>query len=190
MKELVISINNEKDLKKFYKKIWQYKLFKNTIFKLNGNTYEIENIITALNIKNRRKRIEYIYDDACNYIDNYFKDKNTCGFINNQCFTQRGTSNCNGCCRICKYQSNKGCTTANLCCKLFFCSEVRKRYKVIEYKDLNILRVLTWQQRVLIKSNYFSSREEILTDLYIGSILVGSIRNSYKIIKTLFFSKN
>ena len=71
----------------------------------------------------------------------------------------------------------------------FFCSEVRKRCMVIEYKDLNILRVLTWKERLLIKSNYFSSREDILNDLYTGSLVVGSIRKCYRIIKTFMGRK-
>ena len=64
-------------------------------------------------------------------IDN--RNINICGFINNKCFVQRknNSNNCNGCCRLCIYQSSNGCTTNNLTCKLFNCSEVKKRLRYI-----------------------------------------------------------
>ena len=136
-------------------------------------------------IEKRKKRIAYIYDSACNYIDNYWKGKNICGFKNNKCYTQqyKGCKYKNGCCRRCIYQSNKGCTTSNLTCKLYYCTEVRKRYKVPTFKDIKILKKLSIRQRIILKHDYFSSREEVLTDLYIGSITIFIIRLLYRYIR-------
>ena len=173
-----IIIKNDKDLKKFYKKIKLYKsiLYINTKFFTKNK--KIKDIIEALNIKSRNKRIRYVYDNACNYIDIYWKGKNICGFKNNKCYTQN-KPNCkytNGCCRRCFYQSEKGCTTSNLTCKLFYCTEVTKRYKVPTIDDIKILKLLSLRQRIILKHDYFSNREEVLMDLYINSITIFTIR--------------
>ena len=57
---------------------------------------------------------------------------------------------------MCKYQTNHGCSTNNLACKLFNCSEVIKRYEVITYKDLKLLKVLSLKNQFIVKSDYFS----------------------------------
>ncbi|MBR2828098.1 MAG: hypothetical protein IKE70_02575 [Bacilli bacterium] len=148
-------------------------------------------IIKALNIKNRKKRITYIYDEACNYVDNYYNKENICGFKNNQCYIQRKKKQkktC-GCCRKCIYKSNHGCTTKNLACKLFNCSEVYCRRKVIQYRDLRMLKVLSLRQRLIVKSDYFSLREDVLKDLYSYSIIYSSLRMLFRIIKNLFILK-
>lgn len=181
MRSKQIVINNNKDLKKFYRRLKFYKLalYKKTIFKSDNE--EIKPIIKALNIKNRKKRIVYIYDYACNYIDNYMKDQNPnpCGFKNGRCYTQQ-YKDCpyhNGCCRRCNFQSDKGCKTSNLTCKLFYCSEVEKRYKTLNLNDLKILNLFGFRQKEMIRSGYFISRETFISNLYIGSILIFIIRS-------------
>ena len=179
MKKRVIEINNNKDLKLIYKTI----LYNNVLFDTTNN--KLKELVKALNIKNKKERIMYVYDSCCNKIDNYSKNKNMCGFKNNKCYTQQH-KDCkykNGCCRKCIYQSPNGCTTSNLTCKLFNCSEVKKRFKVIEYQDLELLKLLSTRQRVIIKHDYFSSREEVLTDLYIGSITIFVVRLIYRYIR-------
>ncbi len=181
-----VKINNEKDLYKFYKKIPLYRslLYKNIYLKENSK-YDIKNIINALNIKNRKERITYIYDTACKEIDSHYKNKDICGFKNSKCYVQQKLKNgkINGCCRWCLYQSPKGCTTKNLTCKLFTCSEVEKRCKVIKFEDLNILKVLTKRQRLITKSNYFTKRETFINDLYIGSFVIWELRQVFRFIK-------
>lgn len=135
-------------------------------------------IVNALNIKNRKKRITYLYDCVCDYIDNFYGGKNICGFKRSQCCAQRKikTSEENGCCRRCAYRSSKGCTTKNLACKLFVCSEVSCKRKVLKYEDLISLKVLSARQRFIIKSDFFSSREDVLKDLYSYSFIYSTIR--------------
>ena len=176
----LIKINNQTALDKFYRKLFFYKsfIFKKTYFTVETNFEEVKPIINALNIKKRKERIIYIYDEACNQIDKHYQNKNICGFKNNKCYVQQKLQNgtINGCCRMCLYQSTKGCTTKNLTCKLFTCSEVEKRCKVIKFDDLKILNLLSFRNRMILKSDYFSKREDVIKDLYYGSILIWSVR--------------
>ena len=147
----------------------------------------LEECINGLNIKNRYKRITYVYDTACSIIDSNTKGLNVCGFKNNKCYIQQKQNNgkCNGCCRLCKYQNSNGCPTKNLACKLFNCSEVKKRYKTIEYKDLAILKLLSLKNRLIVKSDYFSTREEVLKDLYAYTLTYSILRIFFRSIRNL-----
>ncbi len=189
MRSKTILINNSNDYNNFLSKINIYKsiLYCNTLFVLknNINNQMIDYIINALNIKNRKKRIVYIYDSSCELIDDNTKNINICGFKNNKCYVQRKIKNgkCNGCCRMCIYQTKDGCPTKNLACKLFNCSEVRKRYEVIEYKDLKLLKVLSLKNQIIIKSDYFSKREDVLKDLYSYTLTFSTLRIVYRLTK-------
>ena len=168
-----------------YLPIYKSIFFKFTKFETNSNDEQDIIIINALNIKNRKKRITYIYDSTCEYIDNYYKNKNICGFKNCQCYIQRNTNLKDGCCRNCLYKSDIGCTTTNLACKLFNCSEVYKRRKVIKYNDLKTLKILSLRQRFIVKSDYFSTREDVLKDLYSYSIIYSTIRIIIRLTKDI-----
>lgn len=186
MKKKIV-IKNEIELHKFYNRIFLYRsfLYKFVKFKLIDDKYNISSLVKALNIKNRKRRIKYIYDAACDEIDMFYKEKNMCDFKDNQCYVQRklGNNKFNGCCRICMYQSNIGCRTKNLACKLFFCFEVKKRNKILKIEDIKVLKVLGVRQRYILKNNYFSSKEEVVNDLYIGSIIVVTFRYVYRIVR-------
>ena len=184
-----IQINNDNDYNKLLKRLFIYKsiLYYNTLFVVKNNTSNemIDSIINALNIKKRRKRINFIYDQSCLLIDEKNKGINICGFKNEKCYVQRKLKNekCNGCCRICVYQTWDGCPTKNLACKLFNCSEVRKRYEVIDYKDLKLLKVLSLKNQIIIKSDYFSKREDVLKDLYTYTLTFSTLRIVYRLTK-------
>ena len=184
-----IVIKTKKDLNSFYKRLWLYRsfLYRNVTFILDEDKYNISNFIDCLNIKNRRKRIEDIYDSACEEIDSFYEGKNICGFKDDQCYVQRKLKNnkFNGCCRMCIYLRNKGCSTKNLTCKLFFCEEARKRHKTLTIKDINIFKMFTIRQRYIISTDYFNSRDEVINDLYIGSIMVVVFKYVYRMIKKM-----
>lgn len=84
------------------------------------------------------------------------------------------------------YKTDKGCSTKNLACKLFNCSEVYCRIKTIKFEDLRILKVLSFRQRLLVKSDYFSLRKDVLKDLYSYSITYSTIRIVIRLIKNFF----
>lgn len=191
MKRKTIVIKSKEDYTKFIKRIVLYKsiLYINTEFQVERNQIndKLQQIINGLNIKNRYKRITYVYDTACSIIDSNTKGLNICGFKNNKCYIQQKQNNgkCNGCCRLCKYQNSNGCPTKNLACKLFNCSEVKKRYKTIEYKDLAILKLLSLKNRLIVKSDYFSTREEVLKDLYAYTLTYSILRIFFRSIRNL-----
>lgn len=191
MKRKTIVIESKEDYTKFIKRIILYKsiLYINTEFQVKGCQVndKLQQMINGLNIKNRYKRITYVYDTACSIIDSNTKGLNICGFKNNKCYIQQKQNNgkCNGCCRLCKYQNSNGCPTKNLACKLFNCSEVKKRYKTIEYKDLAILKLLSLKNRLIVKSDYFSTREEVLKDLYAYTLTYSILRIFFRSIRNL-----
>ena len=82
----------------------------------------------------------------------------------------------NGCCRYCKYVSSTGCTSKSIACKLFNCSEVTKRYDMVEYKDLKMLKVLSPQRRSIIKHGLFTSKEQMMKNLQPNLLIYGSFR--------------
>ena len=182
MRKKQITIKSEQDYQKFLKRLKFYKsvFYQKTLFLLEANksNEDLKEIIYALNIKKRKERITYIYDLACEKIDQTTKGKNICGFEHNQCYVQRKLKNgkCNGCCRMCLYQTETGCTTQNLTCKLFNCSEVTKRYQIPTYQDLKILKLLSLKNRMIIQDDYFSTREQVLKDLYSYSLIYSTIR--------------
>ena len=189
MKSKIITINNYNDYNKFLKRINIYKsiLYYNTLFEVKNNINErnIDYITNALNMKNRKKRIEYVYDQSCKLIDRKNKGINICDFENGKCWVQRKIKNgkCNGCCRKCIYQTSNGCSTKNLSCKLFNCTEVRSRYNVIRYNDLILLKLLSKKNQIIIKSDYFSKREDVLKDLYSYSFIYSTFRIVYRLIR-------
>ena len=195
MKKKEIVINNLNDYLNFLKKLKYYKTFfyYNTCFinKNNTNIQDTNYIIEALNIKNRKKRINYIYTKSCKIIDDKFKDINICGFKNNKCYTQRKLKkkSCNGCCRKCLYQTNKGCSTKNLACKLFNCSEVKKRYDVVTYNNLKLLKVLSFKNQYIVRSDLFSKEEDVLKDLYTYTFTYAHIRIVYRLIRNYIYRK-
>ena len=78
--------------KELIKKIKLYKrlIYRNTIFKTNSKDIDIQRIIKGLNIKNRKERITYVFDESCKMLDNQTKNINICGFDKNkQCIVQR-----------------------------------------------------------------------------------------------------
>lgn len=173
--------------------IYKSVLYINTFFVLNNhiNDENVNIIINALNIKGRKKRIEYVYDQACDMIDKKVGVANICGFENGKCFVQRKLKNgkCNGCCRKCLYQSKTGCSTKNLACKLFNCSEVTSRYEVIKYRDIMLFKILSLKNRLIVKSDFFSKREDVLKDLYCYTITWSTIRIVFRLMKNRFIIK-
>ena len=180
--KIKVKIRNEKEYKKFIKMLPLYRLpiFKLFKFTLENNYKDVEIIVKALNIKTRKKRITFVYDETVKIIDNYYSCKNLCDFKEKVCILHResGKMYKGGCCRKCIYNNN-GCTTKNVACKMFYCFSIKEKNKILDYKDLNLLKTLGIISRIIIKSDYFTKREAVIIDAYLGifSVPIIIIRN-------------
>ena len=172
-----ITINNQKDYKKFINKIILYKSFfyKKAKFTLENNIQneELEIIINALNIKNKNRRLDYVYDEICKILNKKI-DFSICKFKNNKCIIQRknNSKNCNGCCLKCKNLKNSQCNTENITCKLLYCPFIKKHYKIIKMKDIDLFKLFSLKQKLILKFDFFSTREEVLQDLKSHSFII------------------
>ncbi len=178
---MMLHLDSERDIKWFYRLLPLYRSCLGKLFCYETNSNIDDNlklVMEGLNIKNGRKRIRFVYDTCCMIIDKHDMGCNKCGFRDNRCYVQQ--LGCNkdtcGCCRWCRYRRNEGCPTSNLACKLFNCSEVTTRYEVIGFSDLPLLKLLNMRRQLIVKSDYFSLREDVLRDLYSISIIYTTIR--------------
>lgn len=182
-----------KDEKQLYSKMFLYKtfLYNGVEFSIDSENKDVLNIVKALNIKNPFKRIEFIYDYSCKKLDDFYEGKNICAFKNNKCIVQQGQNcrYCNGCCRLCRFQSVKGCTTSNLSCKLFYCDKIQETNKTLKYKDLKILKLLNLRQKMIVNDNFFAHRKEFLLELKVSSITFWGIRMLIRILKNAIYCR-
>ena len=147
-------------------------------------TPEMEYLETAISIKNRKKRITYIYDTACRLIDEYNREHGiVCEFVDNRCMDCHHNSHINGCCYHCPYQSSSGCPTSNLSCKLYFCNYMKERYTSLMMGDIAVLRLLSKSQKAILRENVFATRETSINLLWIGSYLVFGLFSIVKIMR-------
>ena len=52
-----------------------------------------------------------------------------------------------------------------------------------------MMKLFSLRQRLIIKNCFFSSREEMLLDLKVGSIVVYAIRFLYRVLRNLIYVK-
>lgn len=195
MKDKIINLQSDNDKKNFEKKLWLYRsiFFKRTNFIIDNNENEsYKNIINALNIKNRMKRITFIYDTICDQIDKYnIENHISCDFKNGKCGTHQKTNYYNGCCRMCRYQSENGCKTRNTACKLFFCDYVCKKSKPLTFHDIKLFKCLSIRCQIISNTNFFLNRKISLISLYFGSLILLAIFQTITILSMPYiFMKN
>ena len=169
-----IIINNKKDYQHFLNRLFFYKYYHFTNFTIKNNikSQELTIISNALNIKKRKERITYLYDEAIKYINNYYHE-DLCQFVNDQCFVQRARKDNSkyGCCFDCKLvESGKGCPSSNISCKLLYCKPALKNIKKLKIKDIELLRCFSIFQRLTLKIDFYSTREQMIKDLNYGII--------------------
>jgi hypothetical protein len=187
MKIKEVSINNSEDYKRFIKRLWLYRsvLYKKTRFIIKDKTKNssLAYVEDSLNIKKRRERIVFVFDKACQIIDDNSHD--ICEFQNGKCLCHRvyNYSYINGCCRKCKYVTDHGCSSKNVACKLFNCSTVRKKHKAITFNDLKLLKTLSLKNQTIIQHDYFTLREDVLKDLYTITMTYAAFRMVFRLIK-------
>ena len=186
---MVVTIHDYRQLNRF---LFLYRsfLFKRVFFISSIKDEEILKMIEALNLKKRKERITYVLEEACNYIDNYYKNRNVCKFKNNKCDCHRALKKEieNGCCFKCKYQSANGCTTKNVACKLFLCSYAKRGIVPLDEKEIAILKILTRKERYIMRYDFFSNISDVTKDIYYG-FCIGGLRIEYRYLKTKWANK-
>ena len=159
------------DKRKLLRNLWFYKRLFFVSFETDNP--ELMPYISLLNIKSRYKRIAAVYDKICDEVDFYYEKCQLCDFKNGQCILHRikKLKYHNGCCRFCLHQTDKGCSTRNIACKLFVCSKAKvNNLKILDEKDIDYFKFYNLYQRSIAKSDYFASREQAIMDLYVGPI--------------------
>ena len=123
------------------------------------------------------KRINYIYDYMCNYLDDEFIRFNLCDFKDNKCISRRDLE-CNGCknpvtygcCytkgRVCPNLINSRCTIKSLPCKFFTCRYLEKRG--IKYRPWDYLMIrlfLSYRQMYILDQSLYTPKDIIMNKL-------------------------
>lgn len=151
-----------------------------------------DDVITALkaiHISNLRDRYVFIYDSVFDALDKIWKEKNPCDFCDNKCSATRNhkyIDQYDGCCysfeytdnffypsfimnkQKCKYlKDDKSCATQNLSCKFFTCSHLQKSKNFsLDMNDFLLLKAFfNKKQMLILKYNFFRSKEEIIDKL-------------------------
>ncbi|MEE3343073.1 MAG: hypothetical protein VZS44_03180 [Bacilli bacterium] len=183
MKEIILK---EKELRKLKRLVRKYKYDDNTYikFQYNNKLYnkpskEVDKykkyleVIEAFNIKDRRKRISYIYDYLCNYFDEDMKKHNYCEFKDGTCIANRlgySVHEDNGCCYqfrkgLCKHLTPNGCSSPNPSCKIFMCEYLAKYKKVSNYDTRKVYLtkcLFSFNEHAFFRRQYFITKKEYL----------------------------
>lgn len=153
------------------KLLFIYRTFLFRFCTFNTDKDDMKAIVNALNIKNRKKRITYIFDEAIRTLNTYYSE-DLCKFEDGKCIVQRekNINRVNGCCRLCPIVTDKGCPSVNITCKLIYCKRAIGNIKLLDINDIKILKCLSFVSRLIILSDTFSTREEVIKDLYYGPL--------------------
>ena len=158
----------------------------NLIGIIDNENDEIISCIKAIFIKNRDDRYEFIYNNLCKQLDQIWNKENPCKFENNICISERMTAKHpreNGCCYAFWYKkcglqifgvhqcehldSKEYCKNPNITCKLFVCPYLKKhsKFKIKIDKLLLVQVFLNRYQKIVIKNNFFITRNEFIEKL-------------------------
>jgi hypothetical protein len=136
---------------------------------------DIKSIETAINLKTKEERYNYIYDTVCGYLDDRIINENYCEFKDDVCikFREEDPSHKNGCCEFqgrgkCKYLIDSVCTMKTcMACKLFTCKYlynhkgIRQRindYVLIKYFFNN-------NQKYILECSFWTPKEIVMKRL-------------------------
>ena len=127
----ILNIKNNNLFKLYF---YRFSKKKYTIYEDGKRTKnkELLEVEKVLNTKDKRKRIELIYDITCDYLDSLNVLK-LCDFKNGKCLRnrERNLRDC-GCCKnnkgeACEYLGKNGCLIKCSGCKFFVCQPLKKR---------------------------------------------------------------
>lgn len=173
-------------------------------FKYNGKLYDKEIktndkdvrqtslLVNALNIKDKKQRLSYIYDKSCDFLDEDFIFKNVCDFKCGKCAQDRLFNNLGGgcCCdskgheTMCPYLTKKGCSIKCLACKFHICKTLKKKGYKYQVNDIYMLKyLLNWKQKIIIYNDFFMTKNEVLKDVIKNSIIIWAFSKRKEFVK-------
>ena len=139
---------------------------------------DIIKCLKAVLIKEKREKIEYIYDQVCEELDEEFAKNNYCDFKDDICIGKRNCSErvTMGCChkfkhpitmngelKECPYLVDRHCSTQCITCKLFTCDAIKVKFKL---KNIPLIECFFNPiQKLIVKTNFFTKREKIIDRL-------------------------
>lgn len=204
--ENIITIDNieSMNMKKLKSKVYELKRFfrkksnskgiifenKEIILLLYAKDLNNENVnsliisLKAMFIKNKLERYNYLYDKACEFLDEEFEKKNYCNFENDVCVAKRECSTTRrkkmGCCYhfdkrkvfgklvLCEHLVDKRCQAQCISCKLVTCNYIDVKFEInnIVYLDVFFNKI----QKLIIKMSCFKTKKIILKRLLFWSL--------------------
>lgn|SRR5574344_1389862 len=132
--------------------------------------------IEAFNIKDYTKRMSYIYDYLCRYMDEDMTSHGYCEFEGDTCIANRlgeSVHDTFGCCYhhtkgLCPYLVNRTCTNPNPSCKVFMCTYLNHVKKVPNY-DIHKIYVagcfINKKEYTILFHSYFFTKDKIMEKL-------------------------
>ena len=144
------------------------------------------NALRCLFIADKSLQYAYIYDTVCEYLDTQFCKNKICDFQNDKCIANRAHLTAHedmGCCysfeycnffetkfikniKLCEHLINKTCSTKCITCKLFTCKYLKEKHiKFDTHKILLLDCFFDKKQHLILNSNFFKTREDILNKL-------------------------
>lgn len=189
--KIPITLKVLKSKKKYFFE-YKGKLYDKEIEYGNNNVRQVSLLVNALNIKNKKERLSFMYDRACDLLDVDFYKKNVCEFKCGKCITDRLNNNLGGgcCCDskdhkgMCMYLSKDGCKIRCLTCKLHICRTLKKKGYRYRINDIYMLKyLLNFKQKIMLYNDFFMTKEEILKDLNRNSLIMWLFSKKRKFIK-------
>lgn len=142
---------------------------------------ELKEFFNVLSMQDVNHRNSYIYDLACDYFDDIFREKDLCAFKDDACSCQRACKTKHttmGCCYAfyyrkydgipvytgeCPHLTPTGCDTKCLGCKIFTCRYLKSLGYKFKSDDYFLLRTfLNKKQKNYTDTTYFKTKDEVL----------------------------
>lgn len=142
---------------------------------------ELKEFFNVLSMQDVNQRNSYIYDLACDYFDDIFREKDLCAFRDDACSCQRACKTKHttmGCCYAfyyrkydgmpvytgeCPHLTPTGCDTKCLGCKIFSCRYLKSLGYKFKSDDYFLLRTfLNKKQKNYTDTTYFKTKDEVL----------------------------
>lgn len=140
---------------------------------IKDNLRDMITIMHAINIKDKYKRYDYIYDTVCNYLDERIKT-NYCEFKDDVCLKYRikNPNHKNGCCECkgrgkCKYLIDSVCTMKScMACKLFTCHTLKKKGISQNINDFVLTKYFfDNKEKDILQFSYWTPKEIVMEKL-------------------------